>query len=923
MTGLRRLRRLVAGQAGPGPAVALAVIALLSAFIAAGGPREVTVVQNRALGQDIAAAGQFSVLVQTSWPVSSSAAPDQLSAAGMQQVAAAIASQIGPPLKVPASRQWSGLATPFERVGNPAPQAVLSAPPSLEVSYRSALARNARLVSGSYPDAVSYVDEGGHTVAVLQAAVTTATAARLRLRVGSEASLISIPQLPPGYAPMVLRITGIIRPTDPRGSFWTVDPSLAAPVLSTGHVPAWLGAALVGPAELPAVETGSVGATEALSWDYPLDTTGLTATQVPAWTAAMTAAQTNISNAVYGSGALPPGADTSPDVFAYGAGTLSDFESQQDAVGTTDSLLTVGLAAVALILLLICAVVVAGAQQSELALIRARGASTGQVAARVAARTAAAAVPALAVGTLLAVIVTPGGATPASFVFVAAVAVTTLAAPPLLAAWRHRALRSLGREARDDLAVPRRSPRRAVAEIAAGIVTAGAVAALRQRGLAPGAGVDPYTSAVPVLVALIAGLIAARVYPVPLRLALRLTSGRRSAGGYLALARAARSRAGSLLPALALVVALAVIALGGMVRAAVSQGQVSASWQQVGADAVVAAGGSHPSIAPAQQAAIASVPGVRHSVAAYVLPGGSPLSANLLVGATGVLSVGVVIADPASYSALAADTPWPTFRAGLLARHGSGSVVPVIASAGVAAAVRRGSDQLAFASSQITLRVAGTVSGTPALPGGGPFIIMPAWVSALLLASTAPNTMLLTGGGINLPALRAAARKLPGSQVTSRAAALQAAAGAPSVAGSDLLFVLAAISAAGCAAAAVLLGLLLSGRQATQFAAWLTTMGMTSRQVRLLAVLDALPLLLIALVGGELAGLVLGPLIGPALDLSAFTGTSASVPVGPDPPALIAPAVGAIILVALAAAGHSALTRSQTKIAMLRMEQGR
>jgi putative ABC transport system permease protein len=377
---------------------------------------------------------------------------------------------------------------------------------------------------------------------------------------------------------MVLRVTGIIAPADPGASFWTADPSLAAPVVSAGHLPAWLGAALVGPAELPAVEIGSVGATDALYWDYPLDTTGLTAAQVPAWAAAMTAAQTDISNAVYGSGALPPGTNSSPAVSAFGAGTLSDFESQQNAVGTTDSLLTVGLAAVALILLLMCAVVVAGAQQSELALIRARGASTRQVAARVAARTAVAAVPALAVGTLLAVIVTPGGATAASWVFAAAAAVTTLAAPPLLAAWRHRALGRLARDGRDDLAIPRRSPRRAVAEIAAGIVAAGAVAALRQRGLAPGAGVDPYTSAVPVLVALIAGLIAARVYPVPLRLALRLTSGRRSAPGYLALARAARSRAGSLLPALALVVALAVIALGGMVRAADSSRRPGSRW---------------------------------------------------------------------------------------------------------------------------------------------------------------------------------------------------------------------------------------------------------------------------------------------------------------------------------------------------------
>ena len=47
---------------------------------------------------------------------------------------------------------------------------------------------------------------------------------------------------------------------------------------------------------------------------------------------------------------------------------------------------------------------------------------------------------------------------------------------------------------------------------------------------------------------------------------------------------------------------MAVIALGGMVRAAVSAGQVAASWQQVGADAVVGAAGTQTSIGPGAQA---------------------------------------------------------------------------------------------------------------------------------------------------------------------------------------------------------------------------------------------------------------------------------------------------------------------------------
>jgi putative ABC transport system permease protein len=145
------------------------------------------------------------------------------------------------------------------------------------------------------------------------------------------------------------------------------------------------------------------------------------------------------------------------------------------------------------------------------------------------------------------------------------------------------------------------------------------------------------------------------------------------------------------------------------------------------------------------------------------------------------------------------------------------------------------------------------------------------------------------------------------------------------VRGSDLVFDQAAAAAAACAVAAVLLGLLLSGRDRTRLAAWLTAMGMTARQGRRLAVLDALPLLLVAILGAEIAGAVLGPLIGPGLVLSAFTSSTAPVPLQPDLVALIAPAVGAVILITAAAVGQSVLTRRRSTgtTGVLRLDEGR
>ena len=200
---------------------------------------------------------------------------------------------------------------------------------------------------------------------------------------------------------------------------------------------------------------------------------------------------------------------------------------------------------------------------------------------------------------------------------------------------------------------------------------------------------------------------------------------------------------------------------------------------------------------------------------------------------------------------------------------------------------------------------------------------MPSWAGPRLPANPVPDAMLLAGSAINVRELRAVvARVLPGGQVVSRAAVLRAAAGSPAVRGSDLALELSAAAAAACGAAAVVLGVLLAGRDRTRLGVWLTAMGMTTRQARRLALLDALPLLLIAIPGGELAGLALGSLIGPGLDLSAFTGSSAPVPVRPDLVALIAPAAGAVILIMAAAVGQNALIRSRAA-AVLRLDEGR
>jgi putative ABC transport system permease protein len=921
MRQLRRLGRMATGPAGRGPAAALAVIAALAAFLATAGPRESATLQDAALHKTLTAASATGVglYANADWDMTGTTPTDLLSPQEMQMAGRVLGSFLAAPLKpAPHTPAWSGLTTQqLYGVTNPAPRAVLSEPPQVQLGYRSALAANGRLVAGSYPGSAILTTHNGQLTVTLKVAVTTATAYRFELRPGSTIKLA-----PSGNGPaptVVLQVSGIIRPAHVTSPFWGSAGTIAQPAFEGLS---WQGGALLGGPELSVLPVAFPLQTVQVQWGIAVDVSHLTVAGVPAVLNALSATASSNAGPQAEQVSHAPLAEA-PSVFPAGLETLQTFMAERDSVDAINALLEYGLFAVALLLLVTCALVVADACEEEISLVLARGGSLQQTMLRAGGRTAVAAGPGLVIGVAAGLAVTPGAGS-TDVVLVAAVAVTALGAPPVIAAWRHRGSRPVATAGRADLAIPRRSVRRLVAETTVLIVIVGAVAALRLRGAATTSGPDPYVSSAPVLVAVAAGLIAARVYPLPLRGLARLTAPRRSPVGFLGITRAARGRPAALLPALALVVALAVVALGGTLRAAVSSGQVAASWQQTGADAVIRTKGSQQVVPPVARRAIAAVPGVTHSEAVYAVAPGDALAANLLTGPGNAISTGAVVVNPAQYAALVAATPFPAFPGQLLASPGPGGAVPVIATPKVAAAIRAGHRQLGFAGSLLTVRLAATTTATPALPGGGPFVILPSWLAPRLADGATPNIALVVGPRLDSGDLaRVLRRTLPDSEVVFRQAALDAETGSPLVRSADVAFDLGVATAVALSIAAILLGLLLSGRDRTRVAAWLAALGMTRRQARRLAMLDALPLALIAVVGAELAGAVLGPIISPALNLSAFTGSAAAVPVRPDALALVIPAAGAIVLVSVITAVQSALTRRRTRTGVLRLDEGR
>ena len=76
----------------------------------------------------------------------------------------------------------------------------------------------------------------------------------------------------------------------------------------------------------------------------------------------------------------------------------------------------------------------------------------------------------------------------------------------------------------------------------------------------------------------------------------------------------------------------------------------------------------------------------------------------------------------------------------------------------------------------------------------------------------------------------------------------------------------------------------------------LATMGLGPDQSRRITAVETVPAILAAAVGGAACALVLVPLVGPAVNLAAFTGMPVSVPLRADPAAIVVAAAGLLLL---------------------------
>jgi putative ABC transport system permease protein len=552
---------------------------------------------------------------------------------------------------------------------------------------------------------------------------------------------------------------------------------------------------------------------------------------------------------------------------------------------------------------------IAARRSAELTLLRARGASLWQLFSLGTRGAAVACVPAAALAWAAAVLLVPGAgpAGPAAWWPGIATAAIAIAGPGLAAAWDHRPRR------RRRAWRPRRWVTRVVVEVTASAAAMGGIAVFRTQTAAG----DLFTSAAPLLVAVPAVIVVLRLYQLLLRGLARALARQRGVIGFLGLTRSAQATATVAVPLMTLVLVLTVAVFTGMLRDAVVRGETAVSWRETGADAVIAAAGQQ-SLAAAMSAAavqaITAVPGVQHAATALELP--STISSGQ--------AVAVIAVDPVSYAALVASAPgFSPVHPGLLTAPPGHGAIPVLASPQAAAYFGRRDASTVVAPPglpALRVRVSGELQSTPALPGGGAFIVLPLSAIRTVGAPPAVNLVLLIGPSIDLARLDAIARAAgPGAgapTVITRSGALRELTGAPLQQGAFLLFTLAIVFAAALALAIVALELALGTQDRELTMARLATMGLAEGQRVRLVLLEVLPAIGASALAAVACAIALPRLVAPAIDLSVFTQSQAPVPLGADFSSFLVPLAGLLVVTVIALAYEIRSGRGRVAVRM-------
>ncbi|MEU8435166.1 hypothetical protein AB0F18_20015, partial [Streptomyces sp. NPDC029216] len=911
--------RLRAARLG---SVLAAVLAFVAVLLAAALPRAQDRGADQALRSFLQRGGPgYTSLLTTAPPAGPGQGTDRLDATRATLLAHTGGSfRVDPEAVVYGDRTVKGRA-----LLNPELSAPSGLPPVMRLLYVRHAQEHVRLVEGQWPSDAPPAPDASAASAESGPPLRIALSQRAARTIGARLGSVLTSSPVPGGGPRV-EVVGLYAVREETEDFWVDLGCLAfACEYHEGDNTYWAADALVGASDLPRLPGWSPTAED--FWRLPVDTGRLRA-------ARLGATEQDIASYLTGPVAAELLAQTGRDLLRTNSRLPELFtqaRARSQAAAPLAAIGPAGVAGVALVVLCLAGALAADRREAELRLLLARGGSRAGIVGRLLGEGAVTVLPAAAAATALAVLLLPTPRLAASLLSAAAVALLALLAFPLRAAVL--------------LSPPRPAARwrRPVAELLVLAATGAAVSEVRRRGVAPaGSDPDPLLIAAPLLLALCGGLLLARLLPLVTGWLARAAGRRPGLVGFLGLVRAARGPGGrsagtpargrtgpSVLPLVALLLAVTTGGFGAAVLESVDAARLDAAHRTIGGDAGISAVGAG-SLPDGLVKAAGELPGVRTSVPLW-----TDDDTFVLGTAPGRTRVTLVVAEPAAYAALSRGLGCGAFDPALLAGGGTGSAdapVPVLFTAGLARQAGPGTYTLRPGpGGELRVRAAGVIGCTPAPPGpAGETVILPAGPATdLIRGGVHPNRWLALGSvdAERLRALTRAARPAPSATPPAAPAPAPAAGqdadsaaqpaderylvrtaaedaaelGADPLQGSaERLFWSCVAAAAGFALLAVLLTLLQTVPERAALLARLRTMGLRRRQGVALILAEALPQTLAAALGGALIAAVAVAALGPAMDLSTLVGASAPTGVRLTAGAVLTPALGLAALVAVA-----------------------
>lgn len=817
---------------------------------------------------------------------------------------------------------------------------VVADPPSydtrLSLRYQDGLPEASRLVEGRWPadrgtrlktvplsgppTAPGSMFADGEEVSILEAAISKAAATEVGVHVGDRLS-ISLDgsdsgnfRAPYHLAPTQIEIVGLFEAIDESALYWSGDTGLLKvvqlgqpdnPVAGvTAYVPAEMYPNLVA-SRLPF----------RYEWRFQVNQDRLDASDIPRL-------QSDLRRLGVVSGAGGTGATGTVEIRTGLPGILEQFAEQRARTETVLSMATLGPLGLAAAAIAMVALLLVRRRRATIALARGRGASARLLLGAQLWESVIIAGAAAVIGFLLAITLIPARATPLSAQL--AIAIGAMATVVLVATSWSTARRSLGNLERDEAPVLRVSTRRLVIEGTIVFLAVGATLLLRQRGLgaasaggATGAGadaaaaVDPLLAAVPVLAGLAAGIVALRLYPLPIRALGWLAAKGRDFVPVLGLRTIGRHPGAANLPILVLLLTAAFGAFASTLSTSIDRGQLTASYLDIGADFRVERIG----LGTIPEASfVSAIDGVEAVAAGLVDQSASFAS---LQGQRASIYLAAI--DPAAYATVLAGSPADArFPQTMLAPPATDvdGALPGSATNPIPALlsnrVPTGSTHLdpgdtfrvAVVGQFLTFRVMERRETFPGIDARSPFVIVPlGWAQAAFDRAPAPSVVYVKASRDIGDELASAVTGAGfAGRVISRYDTYSALHDAPL---EDVIatgYTLALIVAAIYMAMAIVGALVLSAAGRTRDLAYLRTLGVTSRQSLGLMIVEHGPPVVLALIPGILLGIAIAILVQPGLGLDIFVGIK-GVPLYVDwvamagmAGALIAVVAGAVVL---------------------------